>query len=146
MFLCRVHPSLPDYRFDIIGDSIKELHHLDHEGDGDLMLMSQWGATGNVGHDVGRFDPAAKRFVADSELSGLGNIAGPVPGRPRIRQYQTRYFGRVEYCREGGHWVEVRSIMDHPDSTGARIIREWRERRNGRLELIRADTVADSLR
>ena len=178
-FLCRIHPALPIFRFDIQGDPSRnvilgarvhrgesapvfqqlesgaeeapyrganyfQVVDLNADGYGDVLLMKWWGGSGNVGNDVWLFDPPTGRFVTDSELSDLANIGGPVPGRPCVRQFQTGFYGESEVCLEEGHWVEVHSVSEQPDSSGRLRIREERERRNGQLILVRTDTVVDS--
>ena len=79
---------------------------LDADGYRDLLVGKFWGATGNRGYDVWRFDSASGRFVADSDLSKVWNPA-PIPGRACVwtsSNSSARDDGMGVYCLHEGAW------------------------------------------
>jgi hypothetical protein len=123
---------------------------LDFDGDGyrDLALMSFWGATGNRGYDIYRYDSTASRFVYDSVLSVEGNPE-PEPGRRCVRSHSVGGMAggirrEATLCRLRDRWVTTRvERQDWNDSLGA-FLRVVRQRRGDSLALVRVDTVRDS--
>lgn len=80
---------------------------LDADGWRDLLVGKFWGATGNRGYDVWRFDPAARRFVFDSQLSKMWDLA-PVPGRPCVTtHFHTSMLDDQSgvHCLHAGKWL-----------------------------------------
>jgi hypothetical protein len=123
---------------------------LDYDGDGyrDLALLSFWGATGNRGYQIYRYDSTASRFVQDSVLSAEGNPE-PEPGRRCVRSHSVGGMAggirrEATHCRLGDRWVMMRlEDQDWNDSLGA-FIRVVHHRRGDSLRLVRVDTVRDS--
>jgi hypothetical protein len=118
---------------------------VDADGWGDLELLSSWGATGNTAWQVWRFDPRGGRFVYDEALSRLSNFR-PLPGG---RCYESttagdlagRVYTKERLCRDGDSLQVVWSERQTADSSGRFLIRTTTERRGGRLETVRTDTL-----
>jgi hypothetical protein len=123
---------------------------LDYDGDGyrDLAVLSFWGATGNRGYTIYRFDSTSSRFVHDSVLSNEGNPE-PEPGRRCVRSHSVGGMAggirhEATHCWSGDRWLTMRlEDRDWNDSLGA-FIREVRQRRGDSLVRVRVDTVRDS--
>lgn len=120
----------------------------DFDGDGwrDLKLLDWWGATGNLGWEIWRFDPVSRVFARDSALSGLPNVR-PLPGGRCWATFSVgggagRIFTATRLCRTpDGEIHPVRVEEQQPDSAGTHLIRTVRRRRGDSLVVIRADTV-----
>jgi hypothetical protein len=123
---------------------------LDYDGDGyrDLALLSFWGATGNRGYQIYRFDSTSSRFVHDSVLSAEGNPE-PEPGRRCVRSHSVGGMAggirrEATHCRIGDRWLMTRlEDQDWNDSLGA-FIRVVHQRRGDSLIVVRVDTTRDS--
>ena len=79
---------------------------LDADGRRDLLVGRFWGATGNTGYDVWRFDPSTRRFAPDSALSTLVNPS-PIAGRPCVSTYSNSSVaddGMGIYCLHAARW------------------------------------------
>lgn len=123
----------------------------DLNGDGwmDLRVNTWYGSAGQMS-EVFRFDPSSRRFVPDTALPGMNVYR--LPGRPCVGT-STRSGGwdysTAEYCWSGGTWVETRtyhqeSLRDGPDVRNSRVIRTLGERRGGRMQIVRTDTVPEN--
>lgn len=124
---------------------------LDLDGDGyrELVAMAWWGATGNTGYDVWRWDPAAGRFAKDSVLSGLSNPR-PLPGRPCVTSHSVggmvgMLHSNGVVCRERGRWVRESDESQDWNAAERFFVKVTRERRGDSLVVVRTDTVRDTL-
>jgi hypothetical protein len=120
---------------------------LDADGWRDLLVGKFWGATGNRGYDVWRYDPTARRFAADTVLSELWN-PDPIPGRACVATHShssARDDGMGVYCLHAGRWrldsVETNS-WNRDSST---VTREILARRGDSLVVIERKTRPDSM-
>ncbi|HEX6373520.1 MAG TPA: hypothetical protein VF006_31635 [Longimicrobium sp.] len=116
----------------------------DLNGDGwmDLRVHTFSGSGGQVS-DVFRFDPSSRRFVADTVLPG-GNVHR-IAGRPcASSSWKTSAWDSTyqEWCWSGGRWLLTRDYVQEGVRNG-RVVRTLRERRGGRMQLVRHDTVPD---
>jgi hypothetical protein len=71
------------------GADVFAARDLDHDGHLDLMLLSEWGATGNSFYHVWRWNAADRRFAFDSTLSALASLT-PLPDRPCVTSKMPR--------------------------------------------------------
>ncbi len=135
----------------LAAESIEErgpyVEALDYDNDGwaDLRTIEWTGATGNVGYHVFRFDPARRRFARDSVLSALAG-ADPLPGRPCVGGYMKnggRTYDTSTLCLERGRWVEVASESQDYVPGKPLFLRVSRERRGGRMVVVRTDTLTN---
>lgn len=119
---------------------------LDADGWRDLLVGRFWGATGNTGYDVWRFDPAARRFVTDSALSTLVNPS-PIPGQPCVSTYSNSSVaddGVGIYCLYAGRW-RLDSAETHTWLRDSNAIRhDVMARRGDSLVLVHTETKKDS--
>jgi len=118
----------------------------DADGARDLALRRWAGATGNVGHEVWRFDRRDGRFVHDSALSATVSIR-PVPDRPCVEGRTKGGMAGLEYeaqrlCRAGGRWRVEWEESQEADVAAGRLVRRVREWRGDSVALIRVDTLA----
>lgn len=123
---------------------------LDNDGYLDLLLLSNWGVTGNRYYQVWRWTPTRQQFVFDSTLSDLASPTA-VPGQPCV--HARANFGdagmsyeAVTVCLENGAWSRVSVESQRRDGRLSAFVHEIRERRGSSLVLTRVDTVRDSLR
>jgi hypothetical protein len=122
---------------------------LDGDGYRDLVAMAWWGATGNTGYDVWRWDPAARRFAKDSVLSGLSNPR-PLPGRPCVTSHSVGGMAGMLHssgvvCRERGRWVRESDESQDWNAAERFFVKVTRERHGDSLVVVRTDTVRDTL-
>jgi hypothetical protein len=120
---------------------------LDADGYRDLLLGKFWGATGNRGYDVWRFDASTRRFVADSALSEMWDPA-PVPGRPCVRTHShssARDDGNGLYCLYAGRWRLDSAEINHWNRDSSTVTREILARRGDSLVVVERTTRPDSL-
>jgi hypothetical protein len=120
---------------------------LDADGDRDLLLGTTWGATGNTGYAVWRFDAASRRFVGDSVLSTLTNLR-PVPGRPCV--FTSNKGSAVDggsglYCLHDGRWLLDSAETTTSDRDAHTIVHERLARRGDSLVLLDRSTRPDSM-
>ena len=120
---------------------------LDADGYRDLLVGKFWGATGNRGYDVWRFDPAARRFVADGELSKLWNPS-PIAGRRCVStssNSSARDDGMGVYCMHDGKW-RLDSLETNTWNRDANTVtHEVMARRGDSLVLLGRETRPDSM-
>jgi len=120
---------------------------LDADGHRDLLVGKFWGATGNRGYDVWRFDPAARRFVADSALSKMWNPS-PIAGRRCVSTYSNssaRDNGTGVYCLHDGRWRLDSAEMNSWNRDSNSVTRSIMVRRGDSLVLLKSETRPDSL-
>ena len=120
---------------------------LDADGHRDLLVGKFWGATGNRGYDVWRFDPAARRFVADSALSKMWNPS-PIAGRPCVStssNSSARDSGRGVYCLHDGAWRLDSAETNTWNRDSNSVTRSVMVRRGDSLVLLKSETRPDSL-
>jgi hypothetical protein len=119
---------------------------LDADGWRDLLVGRFWGATGNSGYDVWRFDPSSRRFVADSILSNLVNPA-PVPGRPCVSTYSNSSAVDDDmgvHCLHAGRW-RLDSAESHTWLRDSNAIRhDVMARRADSLVIVHSETKRDT--
>ncbi|HEU4881696.1 MAG TPA: hypothetical protein VFT45_05610 [Longimicrobium sp.] len=123
----------------------------DLNGDGwmDLRVNTWYGSAGQMS-DVFRFDPSARRFVPDTALPGAN--VHRLAGRPCVgtsTKSGAWDYSTAEYCWSGGTWVQTRTFRQEllpvgPDIANARVIRTLGERRGGRMQVVRLDTVPEN--
>jgi hypothetical protein len=123
---------------------------LDNDGYLDLLLLSNWGVTGNRYYRVWRWTPTHQRFVFDSTLSALSSPT-PLPARPCVHARANlgdagMSYEAVTLCLENGAWSRVDAESQKRDERLNAFVREVRERRGKSLLLTHVDTVRDSLR
>lgn len=122
----------------------------DLDGDGylDLLLLSEWGVTGNNYFHVWRWNAPANRFVFDSTLSAIANPT-PLAGRPCVASRSTagdagRIYDAATLCFERGKWVQASSETQRWDERARAYVHAVRERRGDSVVVTRVDTVRDS--
>jgi hypothetical protein len=138
-----------------VGDAEMPLPHftdvvrtidLDADGWRDLLVGRFWGATGNTGYDVWRFDSISHRFIVDSTLSTLVN-PDPVSGRPCVSTYSNSSVADDEmgvYCLHSGRW-RLDSGESHTWLRDSNAIRhDIIARRGDSLVLVRSETKRDT--
>jgi len=114
----------------------------DLNGDGwmDLRVFTYYGTAGQMS-DVFRFDPAAQRFVPDTALPGMNVLRLPRRGCVGTSTKTSAWdHSGADYCWSGGTWVPTRSYSQEQTGDG-RVIRTERERRDGRMHVVRVDTL-----
>jgi hypothetical protein len=120
---------------------------LDADGWRDLLVGRFWGATGNTGYDVWRFDPSSRRFAPDSALSTLVNPS-PIAGRPCVSTYSNSSVaddGMGIYCLHATRW-RLDSAETHTWLRDSHAIRhDVMVRRGDSLVLVRTETRNDSM-
>lgn len=121
---------------------------LNRDGWLDLQVLVMAGATGNEMFDVFLYQPSRGRFARDTVLSG--NAPRPVAARPCVTTHWHMgggVYSDGEYCWRAGRWVLIRTeeadLLYPPGAGLPRQTRTIRERRGGRLRIVRADTVTD---
>jgi hypothetical protein len=125
------------------------LRAIDVDADGwhDLLLGKFWGATGNYGYDVWRYDPRSRRFVADTLLSQLWNPS-PVLGRSCVSTYSNSSVADDDmgvYCLHDGRW-RLDSAETHTWLRDSQSIRhDVMSRRGDSLVRVHTDTKPDSM-
>jgi hypothetical protein len=120
---------------------------LDADGWRDLLVGKFWGATGNRGYDVWRFEPASRRFVADTVLSELWN-PDPIPRRACVATYansSARDDGVGIYCLHAGRWRLDSVVTSSWNRDSGTVTREISARRGDSLILLRSETRPDSM-
>jgi hypothetical protein len=119
---------------------------LDADGWRDLLVGRFWGATGNSGYDVWRFNATSRRFVLDSTLSTLVN-PDPVPGRPCVSTHSNSSAADDEmgvYCLHAGRW-RLDSTESHTWLRDSNAVRhDISARRGDSLVIVRSETKRDS--
>jgi hypothetical protein len=123
---------------------------LDANGYLDLMLLSDWGVTGNSYYNVWRWNPASERFVFDSTLSTIASPT-PVTGQPCVRTRANSGDAGMSYdsatlCLQHDRWIRTVIRTQRRDGRLNAFLRETRELRGDSLVLTRVDTVRDSIR
>jgi hypothetical protein len=123
----------------------------DLNGDGwmDLRVNTWYGSAGQMS-EVFRFDPSSRRFVADTALPGMN--VHRLAGRPCVgtsTKSGAWDYSTAEYCWSGGTWVQTRTfrqelLRDGGDLRDKRVIRTLGERRGGRMQVVRMDTVPEN--
>lgn len=122
----------------------------DVDGDGylDLLLLSEWGVTGNSYYHVWRWNAADNRFVFDSTL---GTVASPtpVPGRPCVTTRAGGGHAGMIYtagtlCLERGSWKWESTEDQEWNERAGVYLRRVRQRRGDSLVVVRVDTVRDT--
>jgi hypothetical protein len=120
---------------------------LDADGWRDLLVGRFWGATGNTGYDVWRFDPSSRRFAPDSALSTLVNPS-PIAGRPCVSTYSNSSVaddGMGIYCLHAARW-RLDSAETHTWLRDSHVIRhDVMVRRGDSLVRVRTETRKDSM-
>jgi hypothetical protein len=122
---------------------------LNRDGWMDLKVLTTAGATGNEAFDVFMYQPARGRFVKDTVLTGEGRIR-PIAGRPCVSSHWNMGGGIYhdgEYCWADGRWTLVRAEAgDFAESPPSHLthytVTVW-ERRGGRLQVVRVDTLRE---
>ncbi|HYR09270.1 MAG TPA: hypothetical protein VEQ60_15910 [Longimicrobium sp.] len=123
----------------------------DLNGDGwmDLRVNTWYGSAGQMS-EVFRFDPSSRRFVPDTALPGMNvhRLPGQRPCVGTSTKSGAWDYSTAEYCWSGGTWVQMRSFRQEllgagPDSHNRRVIRTLGERRGGRMQVVRLDTVPE---
>ncbi|HKH91195.1 MAG TPA: hypothetical protein VKA54_05280 [Gemmatimonadaceae bacterium] len=120
---------------------------LDADGFRDLLVGKFWGATGNRGYDVWRFDPVARRFVADSALSKMWNPS-PIAGRRCVSTYSNssaRDNGTGVYCLHDGRWRLDSAEMNSWNRDSNSVTRSIMVRRGDTLVVVKTETRPDSM-
>jgi hypothetical protein len=120
---------------------------LDADGWRDLLVGKFWGATGNRGYDVWRFDQATRRFVADSALSTLWDPS-PVRGRPCVSTHSHTSVlddERGVHCLHAGQWLLDSAEVDTWQRPTRTVRHEIFARRGDSLVVIRSTTRPDSM-
>jgi len=127
----------------------------DYDGDGvrDLEVISWWGATGNIGYLVFRFDPASRRFFHSPlysglsrpepdgtgcvQTSGVAGHAGAIYSReklcPRDGALAPVFRERQAFDRDAEHYVFTRQHWDAEGELECELV-EHRRRGPGGLE------------
>jgi hypothetical protein len=120
---------------------------LDADGHRDIAVGRFWGATGNRGYEIWRYDPVARRFVVDSALSQIWN-PNPVRGRACVSSTSNSSARDDEmgmYCLRSGRW-----ILDSAESNtwirdSHRVRHDIRARRGDSLVLLKSEARPDSM-
>jgi hypothetical protein len=122
----------------------------DLDGDGylDLLLLSDWGVTGNNYYHVWRWNAPASRFVFDSALSAIASPT-PVAGQPCVASRSTggdagRLYDAATLCFQHGKWLQTSSETQRWDRRARAYVHTVRERRGDSVVVTRVDTVRDS--
>lgn len=118
----------------------------DLNGDGwtDLLALL-WSGSAGGGYDVFLYSDSLQRFEKDTVLSGEVDVHR-LAGRPCAGtggRMGAGNFSDAEYCWSGGRWVLTRTLVQEGMGDG-RYVRTTRERRSGRMQLIRVDTLTNS--
>ena len=114
----------------------------------DLLLLSEWGVTGNNFYHVWRWNSAAERFAFDSTLSAIASPT-PVAGRPCVTTRSNggragMIYTAATLCLERRKWVRVARDDQEWDERARAYVRTVREQRGDSLAVTRVDTVRDS--
>ena len=120
---------------------------LDADGWRDLLVGKFWGATGNRGYDIWRYEPASRRFIADSVLSALRNPT-PIPGRACVATRSTssaRDDAMGVHCLRAGRWHLDSLVTNSWNRDSSTVTREILARRGDSLVLLRRETSPDEL-
>jgi hypothetical protein len=128
------------------GAAVLEAIDYDKDGWGDLRMLDWTGATGNIGYHVFRFDPRRERFVRDSVLSATDD-AEPLPGPPCVQGFQKnggRTYDLWTICLERGRWETVMKETQARIPGKPLFLRQRRERRGGRMVVVRSDTRTEA--
>jgi hypothetical protein len=114
----------------------------DLNGDGWMDLnVYTFSGTGGQMSDVFRFDPAARRFVADTVLPGTNVRRLPEHGCVRTSDKMGAWsVTSADYCWRSGSWVLTSTYAQEP-FRDLQVIRTLSERHGGRMQLVRVDTV-----
>ena len=117
----------------------------DLNGDGwtDLLALISSGSAGG-GYDVFLYSASLRRFEKDTVLS-RGIDVHRLAGRPCAGTGGRMGLGNwtsVERCWSGGRWVLVRTV-DQDGNGAGQYVRTTRERRAGRMRVVRVDTLTD---
>jgi hypothetical protein len=129
-----------------VGAAVLEAIDYDKDGWGDLRILDWTGATGNVGYHVFRFDPRRERFVRDSVLSATAG-ADTLPGPPCVQGFQKnggRAYDLWTICLERGRWETVMTETQERLPGKPLFLRQRRERRGGRMVVVRSDTLTEA--
>jgi hypothetical protein len=126
---------------------VLRLIDLDADGHRDVLVGRFWGATGNRGYEIWRFDPAVHRFTADSAMSDMWNPA-PIPGRSCIStssNSSARDYGIGVYCLHAGRWTLDSVEQNTWQRESHTVRREIHSRRGDSLVILKTETRADSM-
>lgn len=117
----------------------------DLNGDGwmDLRVHTWYGSGGQMS-GVFRFDAAARRFIPDSVLPGMNVHRLPEHGCVGTGWKAGAWdYTSAKWCWSRGAWVHVRDFEQKWLGGERRVIRTLRERRGGRMQVVRLDTLPD---
>jgi hypothetical protein len=119
---------------------------LDGDGHRDLQLLQWWGATGNVGYTIWRYQPASGRFVHDAALSELGNPRPIGDGRCLLTRGNGGMAGMIYnesvYCWQRTSLIEVERTDQDYDNDAEVLIRTVRQRSDAdTLAVVSVDTT-----
>jgi len=120
---------------------------LDADGWRDILVGKFWGATGNRGYDVWRFDRAARRFVADTALSQMWDPL-PIPGRPCVATHSHTSVlddSRGVHCLDAGRWRLDSAEVNTWQRRTHTVVHEVFARRGDSLVSVQRTTRPDSL-
>jgi hypothetical protein len=126
---------------------VLRLIDLDADGHRDVLVGRFWGATGNRGYEIWRYDSASHRFVADSAMSDMWNPA-PIPGRACIAtssNSSARDYGVGVYCRHAGRWTLDSLEQNAWQRESHTVRREILSRRGDSLVILKTETRPDSM-
>ena len=111
----------------------------------DLMVGKFWGAKNHF-YQIWRFDPAARRFVADSALASVPNPS-PVPGRPCLGSWSSSsMLDRTISvdCLHDGAWRTDSTESDVWDRDANTVVRTISARRGDSMVVLKRETRPDS--
>ena len=120
---------------------------LDADGWRDLLVGKFWGATGNRGYDVWRYEPDSRRFVADSVLSEMWN-PDPMPGRACVATHShssARDDDTSVHCLHAGRWRLDSVVTNAWDRDSGTVTRTTAARRGDSLVVVERITRPDSM-
>jgi hypothetical protein len=125
-----------------LGPPLLRAPDIDGDGHRDLMLLGWVSAHANTGHDVWLYRPREAAFAYDSALSRqwrLNPIGNGCWESSAKEGGMRSWHGR--FCRVGGRDVEMESSYSEPDSASGAQIHTFKERRGGRMVVVRVDTI-----
>lgn len=119
---------------------------LDADGHRDLLVGKFWGATGNRGYDVWRFDPRTRRFFVDTAFTGMWN-PDPIAGRPCVSTWSNssaRDDEMAVFCLHAGRWILDSLESNTWQRTTHRVEHTIMARRRDSLVVLQRETRPDS--
>ena len=117
-----------------------EITMSDLDGDelGDLLLQLPYGHPNNTVQVIWRYQPAAKRFVIDSVLSGESNVTSDEKGCVRTSGYLgMSHQTDNRLCLKGQDWIEVARHDQIVDEKTSVFMEYFYERRGDSLVLVK---------